>query len=199
MSDSTSTPIQVLAYSTKHRLEQSTVRCLGVLGLVISIPSIIQLFVSAIEFAFFTVPPWVVWLINESASRISSNPLEAADMIWTATHRTLLIPMMSIILFAGSIGCLRKYPRARAWMILYAILLIVDTVFDQLFSIRLRWLEWAEMSYRSYYRLPKFNLSDVLMQSLHQIAIHLAFPILILWFMTRRYVSEMYRQRLGDD
>lgn len=186
--------LPMLGYASSREFERAIFRCIGWVGLGISILLVGRVFCDVIASGIFMKPaPWLVELMDWRAGLMNWRKYGTVFKYWTEAALPIIAPIVALFLLAGSIGCLRRYPRTRYWMICYAILHIVEVLAGGIAILTDTYREF--LMYGAY---ASMSAQTTLLASGFQYAadflITVAFDIILLWLMTRRHVSEIFKR-----
>jgi hypothetical protein len=187
----TAMPAQnVLSYAGNQVFERAVFRLIGWISIVMAVLLIGSLFADVLHLPGKRLPEWCLVLVGEGKSYwyyyggVSYGAFYFSVGVSPITSKLLALPLL-----AGGIGCLGRYARTRAWMLLYAIPQLILSLCQ--LGIEL----YRQLSMRL---LPSSELHTSVSESLLQLASAiplLAWPTMIIYLMTRPYVARLYEKQ----
>lgn len=189
----TAIPVQnVLSYAGNQVFERAVFRLIGWISIVTALVLISSLFLDMLLLPQTKLPVWWLALNGDLSGRASGFYYflgGSETYLFLFGVVPIAAKLLALPLLAGGIGCLRRYARTRAWMLLYAIpQLILST---SVLTVELH-QQWSSRVFRS--SDPQSSVSDLLLELASSIPL-LAWPILIIYLMTRPYVARLYEKQ----
>ena len=184
--------VRELSYEPQIATEAGLFRLLGWFGMVYALAFIAPLVVDLVMVYFYKLPGW--WTAFNQSKLLVYVP---GMQWWTklcVMHlalQTVLRAVIALFLIAGSIGCLRRNPQTRFWMITYSILEILNLLgaISAMVGTQALYYYNNGVIYNSSY--------DVIRSGIQQLMMGSTLPLVLLWLMTRPHVRQIFARRGG--
>ncbi|MBC7783174.1 MAG: hypothetical protein H7144_04990 [Burkholderiales bacterium] len=187
-------PLPMLGYATSREFERAVFRCIGWIGMLLSVLLIGRLFADVVStVAFKRAPQWVLVLFEWRRNSLEN----ILFRYWSTSINPLFDSLISLLLLAGSIGCFRRYSRTRYWMIAYAVLHIVGTLLNAATNSYVIYSIYRDnqFGFGSFVGMEGLRLLAGFLQGSAEVLLRISFDIILLWLMTRPYVGELFKRR----
>jgi hypothetical protein len=186
----------------QSRFERAVFRLIGYIAIASATFTLLSLLLDVISIARAQLPDW--WIAITDATGINASFRVYRGKAWfdlglwrvSAGWLPLFDRLAALLLLAGGIGCLRSHTKTRLWMISFAICSIVLTLAHPALAT----YEWVQFEMRMRAAVisgPANDPTSIAFLSFYareigSLTLRCAFPIILLYLMTRPYVAMLF-------
>jgi hypothetical protein len=179
--DAAQNPVPMaLTYASGRDLEIALFRFLGYFGLVQAALTILKVF-DGVPFDQIT-PQWITSVYFLVYFPQDAGLMRNATGFWNSLQPPIGA-LLSVFLFAGSLGCIRRYSKTRRWLILFGVLSLLNAL--------VLLTAWVAQ------RPSTSNLNLSTLWEVYNLAgralIENTLAVVLLWLMTRPNVDQLFR------
>lgn len=188
-----SIPVQnVLSYAGNQVFERAVFRLIGWVSIVTATVLLISLFLDILLLPQTRLPDWWVVVVEGRPQYLRfGGPAGYSIEVFSAGIVPVASKVLALPLLAGGIGCLRRHARTRAWMLLYALPQLV-------LSLGVIGVDVLLQLPQNQYLPSTVEIQPLIANLSLQVGTYiprLAWPILIIYLMTRPYVARLYEKQ----